>query len=123
MGRMGRKLGMCAIIFACAMLLGACRSDVSDDEREGYMDRINEADRDLAIRLAEESYELAKSEGVDFSKGPCLDNDLMEGWVADVAHNPREEVDNLPENQCPAYSDTAGHFVELDPDGNLIRAE
>ncbi|MGH3031972.1 MAG: hypothetical protein ACRDNE_14655, partial [Gaiellaceae bacterium] len=65
----------------------------------------------------------AEAERVDFSRGPCL-GVVLEGWVADVAHDPREDVDDEPENQCAAYrSGEAEHFVELDPDGNLIRAE
>lgn len=41
-----------------------------------------------------------------------------------LAHDPRQEVDDRPENQCEAYrSGEAGRFVELDPDGNLIRAQ
>ena len=43
---------------------------------------------------------------------------------ADVAHDPRQDVDDEPENECEAYrSGEAVHFVELDPDGELIRAE
>jgi hypothetical protein len=32
-------------------------------------------------------------------------------------------VDDEPENQCEAYREgEAGHFVELDPEGNFIRS-
>jgi hypothetical protein len=56
------------------------------------------------------------------SRGPCL-GVIKEGWVADVAHDPRREVDDRPENQCAAYREgDADHFVELDPKGNLIRS-
>jgi hypothetical protein len=42
--------------------------------------------------------------------------------VADVAHDPRTEADDDPANQCEEYrSGEVDHFVELDPDGNLIR--
>ena len=48
----------------------------------------------------------------------------MPGWVVDIAHSPRLSIDDLPENQCPAYlQGSAQHFVELDPKGNLIRAK
>ncbi len=56
-------------------------------------------------------------------KGPCLSNNLLPGWVCDIAHNPRKEIDNLPENQCSAFRNgLASHFVELDAYCNFIRA-
>ena len=43
-------------------------------------------------------------------------------WSVDVAHDPREDVDNQSSNQCQAYRQgKTHHFVELDPNGNLIR--
>jgi hypothetical protein len=75
-----------------------------------------------AIAAARAAY-AAEEEGADFSRGPCL-GVVLEGWVADIAHDPRQDVDDEPENQCEAYrSGEAGHFVELDLDGDLIRAE
>ena len=72
--------------------------------------------------LARQAYERAKAAGVDMSNGPCL-GVIKPGWVADVAHDPREDVDDEPENQCAAYrSGEADHFVELDPDGAFIRS-
>jgi hypothetical protein len=58
--------------------------------------------------------------GADLSKGPCLSNEIAPDWVCDVAHNPRQAVDDEPANQCPAYWDTAHHFVEVDPQCNFI---
>lgn len=82
------------------------------------------ADRDLAIAKAQELYRAALYEGTDFSDGPCLSDDLMDGWVADIAHDPRQAVDDDPANQCEAYlNGTADHFVELNTDGELIRAQ
>lgn len=78
---------------------------------------------DIAINQARYLYGLEKGQGEDFSKGPCLSNALMPGWVLDIVHNPRTSVDDLTENQCPAYiSGQAKHFVELDTNGNLVRA-
>ncbi|MFA5134199.1 MAG: hypothetical protein WC505_00210 [Patescibacteria group bacterium] len=83
----------------------------------------NQADETLAIAKAKEIWRVQFSLGEDLSDGPCLSNNLIEDWVADIAHNPRKAVDDLPENQCSAYRDgTARHFVELDPEGNVIRA-
>jgi hypothetical protein len=87
----------------------------------------DEADRAAAIVAATAAYEKAVAEGTDLSSGPCIADPLpiLDGdWVADVAHDPRQEVDDDPANQCKSYRDgDADHFVELDPDGNLIRAE
>ena len=61
--------------------------------------------------------------GRDLDAGPCLSDSLIPGWVCDVAHNPRAEADNLPQNQCAAFrSGQAGHFVEVDGNCNLIKA-
>jgi hypothetical protein len=70
---------------------------------------------------------LCKNYNGDLSNGPCLsDNNPewdIEDWVCDVAHDPREDVDNLAENQCQDYREgKANHFVEVDPGCNFIRA-
>ncbi len=65
-----------------------------------------------------------KETGKDLSNGPCLLNPIPSApdWVCDVAHWPRQEVDNLPENQCSAYREgKATKFVEVTPDCKLIR--
>jgi hypothetical protein len=60
--------------------------------------------------------------GTDLSAGPCLSNEIIPDWVCDVAHSPRESVDNQPENQCPAFREQkAHHFVEVDTGCNLIK--
>jgi|SRR5687767_6084065 len=90
-----------------AFALAACGGAEADDE---------------TIRLAQQAYERAKARGVDMSRGPCL-GVIKDGWVADVAHDPRQDVDDDPANQCPEYrSGEADHFVELDPEGNFIRS-
>jgi hypothetical protein len=83
--------------------------------------------------------EQAKSECVElckrfarvlvYSDGPCLSDTGggehwdIDDWVCDVAHDPREDVDNLPENQCQEFREgKASHFVEVDPECKLIRA-
>jgi hypothetical protein len=59
------------------------------------------------------------TQGVDLSNGPCLSN--TDPYVCDVAHNPRQDVDNDPANQCSEYGKAAGHFVEVDPQCNIIK--
>ncbi len=61
--------------------------------------------------------------GRDLSNGPCLSNDTYPDWVCDVAHSPRQLVDNIPENQCSGFREgKSHHFVEVDEECNLIRA-
>jgi hypothetical protein len=82
-----------------------------------------ETEREKIIRLAQELFKEKAQEGLDMSQGPCLSEEIVPDWCVDVAHSPREEVDNLPQNQCRSYrSGQVHHFVELDLDGNLIRA-
>lgn len=79
---------------------------------------------DSMVNRAQKLYKDRKAIGMDFSTGPCLTNDLAEEWVADIAHNPREKMDNLAENQCPAFLEgRAKHYVELDIEGEVIRVK
>lgn len=79
---------------------------------------------DIVINQAKFIFHQTKLKGVDFAEGPCLSNALMEGWVLDIVHNPRQTVDDLPQNQCSAILEgRARHFVELDLEGNFVRAK
>lgn len=79
-------------------------------------------DTDIAINQAKQIYLSRKQLNEDLSLGPCLTNALRPGWVLDLVHNPRDPLDDLPENQCSAYLEgQAQHFVELDLEGNLVR--
>ena len=71
--------------------------------------------------------ELCEGSAIDLSDGPCLSDDNpnwdVEGWVCDVAHSPRQDVDNRPENQCREFREgKASHFVEVDPECEFIKA-
>ena len=82
--------------------------------------------RDRAVNEAMQAYHEAKANGTNLDRGPCIAEQLpgLPDWVADVAHSPRQPVDDVPANQCRRYrSGQADHFVELDPSGNLIRAQ
>lgn len=60
----------------------------------------------------------------DLSAGPCLldPNPTNPDWVCDVAHSPRQTVDNQPANQCSAFATgQANHFIEVTPDCELIK--
>jgi hypothetical protein len=89
-------------------------------------DDVSEEERDQAIAAANQAYEEAVGRGQDLDVGPCIAEELpgLPDWVADVAHDPREDVDDEPENQCQRYREgEASHFVELSPEGEVIRAE
>ena len=83
----------------------------------------------IALNKAYDLYDQAKSNGQDFSNGPCLSNELFGNplypqtmWVLDITHNPKEEVDDQPENQCSSFREgQAQNFIELDPEGQLIK--
>jgi len=69
--------------------------------------------------------EAERKNGIDLSNGPCLLNPMPENpdWVCDVAHDPRQSADDLPENQCSAFRESISHhFVEVTPECNFIRA-
>lgn len=88
-----------------------------------FQESTPKSEIDTAINQAKLLYRERKDQGQDFSAGPCLSNALTPGWVLDIAHSPRLSMDDLPANQCPSYREgSTRHFVELDPEGNLIRA-
>lgn len=85
---------------------------------------LSKSEVETAINQANHLYRQEKTKGRDFSDGPCLSDALLPNWVVDIAHNPRLPIDDLVQNQCPSYfQGRSQHFVELDPDGNLIRAK
>ncbi len=71
-------------------------------------------------QLIEKAKQLFLKYNGDLSNGPCLGT--IDDYVIDIAHNPRQEVDNLAENQCEAYRNgSAKNFIELDEQGEIIR--
>lgn len=81
----------------------------------------NSTEVDTAVGAATKLFK-EQASSLDLQNGPCLTNDLIPNWVADIVHNPRTSVDDLSENQCQAYIEgRAKHFVELDLIGNVVR--
>jgi len=113
-----------ALIFVGAKCAKKETPQLEEEIRGGFGNgEALKTDQDKAVALAQALYEEKRKEGMKFENGPCLSNDLMPDWVADIAHYPRQKVDDLAENQCSAFREgKAHHFVELDPEGNLIRA-
>ena len=82
----------------------------------------NQADAEKAQDACAAACITALSGGQDLGNGPCLSNQVIDDWVCDVAHSPREAVDNQPENQCPAFRNgDAHHFVEVDSKCNVLK--
>ena len=109
------KFGLAAV--AVAVLVAGCG---------GGGGTVSVSDQDKAISQALLAFNQAESSGKDLSNGPCIAEHLpgLPDWAADIAHNPRDPVDNQPQNQCSSYA--AGqthHFVELTPEGAVIRTK
>ena len=97
-------------LLAVALLAAGCGGSRHDSTRA------------KAIAEAHRKYDAAARRHTNFTSGPCLGT-VARDWVADVAHDPRQGIDDDPKNQCAAFRHgDAHHFVELDPDGHLIRA-
>lgn len=74
---------------------------------------------DLATQ---ECINACKEATIDLSNGPCLWENKVEDYVCDVAHDPRQEIDNDPTNQCNAFREgRASHFVEVDESCGVIK--
>jgi hypothetical protein len=87
---------------------------------------VTTGDNAKAVVEAQHALKAAQNSHADLSDGPCVSESLpgLDDWVADIAHDPRQAVDDDPVNQCERYrSGEAHHFVELTPEGQLIRAE
>lgn len=74
------------------------------------------------VSLCIEECKKELSNGRDLGNGPCLSNEIMLDWVCDVTHNPREDIDNIEENQCSSFREgKAKHFVEVDTNCKFIK--
>jgi len=110
-------------------LLAGCQENIQKAVDIGTgIEALNkkvEADEHFAKINCIKLCEIEMAAGSDLSSGPCLGGPLVgiPDWVCDVAHNPRQKIDNDPENQCLAFRQKkAKHFVEVDPDCNFIRS-
>ncbi|MDP3899610.1 MAG: hypothetical protein Q8Q23_00855 [bacterium] len=116
------------LLIFISLVLSGCLKGI--ENTAGALTGINaveqklQADADIALIQARQVYRQAVLDGVDLSSGPCLSNNLIPGWVLDIAHNPRQAIDNNPANQCPAYRDgAANHFIEMDVYGTVIKSK
>jgi hypothetical protein len=85
----------------------------------------SQSDRDKAVDAAKFLF-AGQAKRRDLSSGPCLSESLpgLSDWAVDIAHEPRQPVDDQLSNQCQSYRHgQTHHFVELSPSGQLIRAQ
>ncbi len=113
---MSRLLIIGTVLAASVFVLAACgeKDDAVSDEEVA------------AVAAAEAAYQQAVAAGTDLTNGPCISEALpgAEGWVADVVHDPRTEVDDDPANQCQSYLNASlDHFVEITTEGVVVGAE
>ena len=105
----GKRALLLMAALAVMVFLSGCAEQKPDAERQ-------------AVDACKSLCASQLSGGANLSDGPCLSNGVASGWVCDVAHDPRQPVDDEPANQCSAYGVSASHFVEVDADCDLIRA-
>lgn len=121
------------LLFISAIILAGCGKKTANtadnliDEAIGanLIEKNIKANKDLAKAQCIEICRQAQRDFMVLSMGPCLGNPIpnMAEWVCDVAHNPRQDVDNKIENQCSSFAQgSAKHFVEVDPDCNFIKS-
>jgi hypothetical protein len=82
------------------------------------------SDREKAISECKQECNSKLKANEDLSNGPCLLDPIADlpDWVCDVAHKPRQDVDNQPVNQCGAFREgRANHFVEVDINCEIIQ--
>ncbi len=120
------------LVVAAVFVLAGCGEETRENV-ESTTDALTGLDKvevgqqsseDLAVARCQELFQQKFAAGEDMSAGPCISEEIVEGWACDVAHDPREAVDNEEVNQCESYRQgTVSHFVELDQGGNLIMAQ
>ena len=77
--------------------------------------------KELAIKECKELCIIENSKKPISEDGPCLSNEIVEGWACDIVHDPRlSYIDNKKENQCLG---DFKHFVELTRNCELVRAK
>lgn len=107
---------ICIILTALFVFLSGCVQISSDNSSAS-------SDQSL-IDSCIQACETSKAAGNNLENGPCLLNPMPQDklWVCDVAHDPRSEMDNLPENQCSAFGKNGtNHFIEVSPECKFIR--
>lgn len=118
-----KKIAFLFSVFPFLIIIGGLSCSQKTGMQNGLGSLSVKGDEAAAIEAAQKIFSEKISAGVDMSSGPCLADEVIDDWAADVAHSPRQAIDNLPENQCQSFRDgKVKHFVELDPEGKFLRA-
>ena len=74
-----------------------------------------------ALRQARTLLDQKLKSGYDLDTRPCLAEEIVPGWAIDLVHQPIEEVDKLPQNQCQKYiSGEVENIILFDEFGHQI---
>jgi len=98
------------------LLVSGCQKNQGTNDQPPPVPFLTDEERAIALCVQE-----CKNLDQDLSNGPCLSNKIIDDWVCDVAHDPRQDIDNQQENQCPSFGTGAQHFVEVDENCELIK--
>lgn len=108
------RIVVLGIALVAALAAAGCGGEAALEERRAVLD------------TAQEVYDRELESGRDFSDGPCIADPLPEprdDWVVVVVREPRDE-DREAAERCSSFRDgRAGHFVELDEFGHVVRAQ
>ncbi len=80
--------------------------------------------RRFAIIRAEVLFKERVARGDNLSAGPCLAEDLILNWSADIVHEPRVPADDYDVNRCRNHiKGVTKHLVEITEDGLIVSAK
>ncbi|MBN2458537.1 hypothetical protein JXB31_05390 [Candidatus Woesearchaeota archaeon] len=115
------RLSIITICLAMVCLPGCSDSDETDSGSVAKNTGLLSDSEEASSRCRQLCME-KKAAGTVLDNGPCLSDEIITDWVCDVAHSPRIKLDDHMENQCPGFREgSRHHFVEVDPDCNLIK--
>ncbi len=78
-------------------------------------------EQQIALECALNLYNENKNSGMNFSS-QCLGT--CGNYAVDIVHIPRNNEDNLAENQCSEFREgRTSRFIELDKNGMIVRIE
>lgn len=121
------------LLVVMAAVVGVLYAAGQQDVRwviDGFVSRFRQqaieelGNRNVAITRAEALLKQRIAAGNNLSHGPCLAEDLIINWSADIVHHPRVPSDDLPVNQCRRYREgITKHLVEITEDGQIVSAK
>ena len=115
---MKKRVLVIGLILCLAFVLVGCGENDSVDQAaevvtgKQAIETGQAATESLAKSKCIELFKQKYQAGEDMSSGPCLSGEIVEDWACDIVHDPREDVDDLPANQCQTYIDgEVSHYV------------